>query len=301
VRLLDSAAPPHVVGLDVRRPPRLDDRVVFRPLDLTGARAAEELAEMLRKERVEALVHLAFRTTPTASVDYDHALETTGSAYVLQACAAAGVRRLVFGSSTMVYGPRPTNPNFLDESSALNGHPDAHCVNNRVEAEGLLAFWRQHHPEVEVSVIRSGWVVGPSARGPLTRHFDRSVVPVPLGYDPLLQVVHEEDHVNVFVRAVLESHPGVYNAVARGVLPLSMLIALAGKRALPLPTPVLHRSGWLAGSVRTGDRPAAFFDYLRYLWVAAGERGWRAFGEPVYSTKEAWMSFVSSRRMRRYR
>ena len=51
----------------------------------------------------------------------------------------------------------------------------------------------------------------------------------------------------------------------------------------------------------TGDPPAAFFDYLRYLWVADGQRGLDAFGEPAYSTKEAWISFVSSRRMRRYR
>ena len=29
--------------------------------------------------------------------------------------------------------------------------------------------------------------------------------------------------------------------------------------------------------------------------------GFDAFGEPVYTTVEAWISFVSSRRMRRYR
>ena len=37
------------------------------------------------------------------------------------------------------------------------------------------------------------------------------------------------------------------------------------------------------------------------LWVADGRKGWDAFGEPVYTTKEAWISFVSARRMRRYR
>jgi hypothetical protein len=35
--------------------------------------------------------------------------------------------------------------------------------------------------------------------------------------------------------------------------------------------------------------------------VADGQRGWDAFGEPVYTTREAWLSFVSTRRMRRYR
>ena len=31
------------------------------------------------------------------------------------------------------------------------------------------------------------------------------------------------------------------------------------------------------------------------------DAAWDAFGEPSYTTKEAWISFVSSRRMRRYR
>ena len=48
-----------------------------------------------------------------------------------------------------------------------------------------------------------------------------------------------------------------------------------------------------------GDLPAGFFDYLRYLWIADGERAWQAFGEPVYTTKEAWVSFFSSRRTER--
>ena len=57
----------------------------------------------------------------------------------------------------------------------------------------------------------------------------------------------------------------------------------------------------LASRAQSGDPPAGFYDYLRYLWVADGERGWNAFGEPVYTTREAWISFVSARRMRRYR
>ena len=99
---------------------------------------------------------------------------------------------------------------------------------------------------------------------------------------------------------MLQPHAGVYNDVGRGVLPLSTLLALAGKRALPLPSPLLYRMS-TPPSWQMGDLPAGFFDYLRYLWVADGARGWHAFGEPLYSTKEAWIAFVSSRRMRRYR
>ena len=94
--------------------------------------------------------------------------------------------------------------------------------------------------------------------------------------------------------------PGVFNVVGRGVLPLSTLLALAGKKVLQLPSALLYRLAYYPSQGQTGDPPAAFYDYLRYLWIADGQRAWDTFGEPNYTTKEAWISFVSSRRMRRY-
>lgn len=300
-RLLAVPDGPRVVGIDLRRPLRLEGHVSFRRLDLTHPTADGELAGVLAAEEVDVVVHLAFRSSPTADVDYDHELETIGSLHVMHACSAAKVQRLVLASNTMLYGPAPTNPNFLSEDHRLAGHRDAHCVQNRVEAEGLLGDWAPRHPDVEVCVLRHCWIMGPSYVDHVIRYFERPVVPVVLGYDPLLQFIHEDDLVRTFERAALESHPGVFNIVARGVLPLSTLLAMAGKRSLPLPGRLLHRLASYPSQGQTGDLPAGFFDYLRYLWVADGERGWQAFGEPTYTTKEAWVSFVSSRRMQRFR
>jgi len=300
-RLLARSSELRVVGLDHRHPFRLDDRVRFHRIDLTEPTADSRLAEILRRERAEALVHAAFRSRPTPDLEMDHELETIGSLHVMNACAAAKVKRLVLASSTMLYGPYPDNPNFLSESHRLRGHPHAHCVQNRVEAESLLAEWRERYPDTEVTVLRPCWIMGPRHWDHVTGYFSLPVVPKVMGYDPLLQFVHEEDCLHAFERATLAPHPGVFNVVGRGVLPLSTLLRLAGKRPLSLPGPLLHRMASYPTQAQTGDPPSAFYDYLRYLWVADGQRGWEAFGEPTYTTKEAWISFVSSRRMRRYR
>ncbi len=302
VRRVREAAPDvSLVGIDLQRPYGLDPAVRFQALDLAEPTADGRLAELLDKEGVEAVLHAAFRRQPRADLEGDHEFETIGSLHVLHACAAARVSRLVLASSTMLYGARPDNPNFLSEEHPLRGHPDAHCVRNRVEVEALLETWRARHPQVEVTVLRSCWIMGPTHEDAVTRYFARGVVPTLLGYDPLLQFVHEDDCLRAFEIALLEGRPGVYNVVGRGVLPLTTLLRSAGKRPLPIPAPLLYRLGSYPSEVQTGDPPAAFYDYLRYLWVADGERGWAAFGEPEYTTHEAWMSFVSSRRMRRYR
>lgn len=293
---------PHLrlVGIDQQRPPRIPEQVRFCRVDLGEPDAASRLADAIAREGVEALVHAAFRNDPTADLEADHELETIGSLHVMNACAAAGVKRLVMASSTMLYGPRPDNPNFLSEEHPLRGHPDAHAVNDRVEAETLLADWRVRHPEAEVTVLRSCWILGPNVRNRVTRYLSLPVVPKLLGYDPLLQFVHEEDCLNAFEQATLAPHPGVFNVVGRGVLPLSTILRLGGKRIVALPAPLLYRMAYIPSQRTTGDPPDAFYAYLRNLWVADGARGWEAFGEPAYTTKEAWIAFVSAARMRRY-
>jgi UDP-glucose 4-epimerase len=301
LRLVERSPAIRTVGLEVRRPYMLDERVHFHRVDLTDPRADASLAEILAQERVEAVLHAAFRTDPTPDLELDHELDTIGSLHVMNACAAAKVHRLVVASSTMLYGPHSDNPNYLSEEHPLRGHPGAHSVRDRIEMERLLGDWRVRHPDVEVSVLRACWPIGPTFSNRVVQYFSLPVVPLPIGYDPLLQLVHEQDLLDAFERALLTSRPGVWNVVGSGVLPVSVLFRLARKRTIPLPSALLDRLSYYPSQGQTGDPPAAFFDYLRYLWVADGQRGWDAFGEPAYSTQEAWISFVSARRMRRYR
>ena len=188
-RLLEREPRVRIVGLDLRRPLRLEGRVSFHRVDLTDPTADTRLADVFAKESVQVVVHTAFRTQPTPDLEYDHELETIGSLHVMNACAAAKVKRLVVASSTTLYGPRPDNPNFLTEEHPLRGHPDAHTVCNRVEAEQLLADWSVRHPDAEVSVLRPCWIMGATYWDQVVRYFSRPVVPTLIGYDPLLQFV----------------------------------------------------------------------------------------------------------------
>ncbi|HKJ25897.1 MAG TPA: NAD-dependent epimerase/dehydratase family protein, partial [Myxococcota bacterium] len=154
-----SARGIRVIGLDVRRPYRIAEKIRFQRIDLTEPTADARLAELLARERVDTVLHAAFRAQPSANREIDHELETIGSLHVMNACAAAKVGRLVFASSTMLYGPWPDNPNFLTEDHPLRGHPDAHQVADRVEAERLLSRFGRRHPDVEVTVLRHCWIM----------------------------------------------------------------------------------------------------------------------------------------------
>ena len=167
------------------------------------------------------------------------------------------------------------------------------------EVERMVEQWSRQRADHEVCVLRGCWVVGPNTRDHVSRYLTRATVPIVLGYDPLMQLIHEDDWLHAFERAIAEGPCGVFNLVGTGVVPISRLLHSAGRRVLALPFPVLERSAAWFGSPSAGDAPAGFYDYLRYLWVADGALGWSTFGEPFYSTQEAWASLVSARHLRR--
>jgi UDP-glucose 4-epimerase len=83
------------------------------------------------------------------------------------------------------------------------------------------------------------------------------------------------------------------------VLPLSTVIKIAGRSAVPLFHPaagLLIAASWAA---QTAYAPPSFLRYLRYLSVADGEKAARVMGfRPAYSTREALLDYVSAQRLR---
>ena len=301
-RLLESANPPRVVGLDLNVPRRLEGRIAFHRVDLTEPTADSAVAEILEKERCDALLHAAFFTDPYPDLEYAHELEVVGSLHVMNACAASKVRKLVVTSTAQVYGARADNPNFLTEEHPLRAHPDAHAVRDRAEMEGLLRLFATRHPDMIVTSLRPCWITGPSYESAAMRRLGADRVTTLLGYDPLMQFLHEEDLLRAVELAIERDAPGPINLAGDGVLTLSTLLHMAGRRTLPVPHPLLYRLQYLDAMSRFGDRPAGFYDYLRFLWVVDAGRARAALDfEPVYTTQEAWMSQVVSRRMRKYR
>ncbi len=301
-RLLASEPTPDLLGLDLRLPRRLEGRIRFARVDLTEPTADSLLAELFEKERSECVLHAAFFQRPIADVAYEHELEVIGTLHVMNAAAAAGVRKLVVPSTARVYGAHADNPNYLSESHPLRPHPASHRVRDRAEMEELLAGFAGRYPEMVVTRLRPCWITGPSFESRAVRHFAAPRVTTVMGYDPLMQFLHEEDWLDALELVLRRDAAGVFNLAGAGVLPLSTLLALGGKQRISVPHPLLYRLDYLPGMWSTGEPPEAFYDYLRFLWTVDTTRAREELGfEPSYTTKEAWMSFVVSRRLRNYR
>jgi UDP-glucose 4-epimerase len=282
----------HVIGLD-EEPPEEE----VKGLDFIQASIHNPLlVDLLKQEAVEAVVHLAFtesiRPSETA---FD--VNVMGTMKLLGACAEAGVRKVVVKSSTLVYGAQSGNSAFLREDAPLQGSKGYGYIRDLVEIEAFCNGFLRQSPDTLMTVLRFAHIVGPRTDTPMTRFLREEEALVLLGFDPMIQVIHEDDVVGALVHAVIHDVPGVFNVAADRAMPLWRVMGLAGKLAAP----VLH---WLAYTSVSllGPRYAPIdLDYLRYPCVGDLHRMRTALKfVPQYTAEEALREFASQQRLRRY-
>lgn len=298
-RLFESPQISRVMALDLTAPEppeRKHPKLSFASIDLTRPGCVDEMASHLSAAKVRALVHLAFFSSPVRDGSYAHEVEAVGTAQVLAACARAKVPRFIMVSTTMVYGASPKNPSFLTEDRPLAFAPPTRYIADKVEAERQVQRFRQSCPAVRSTVLRLAPIVGPRADNPVVRYLARKFAPTVLGFDPLVQCVHEDDAAEAVLLAVVSKSDGDFNIAGRGALPLSAAIRTAGARPLPLPAPFASAALRSLNALGALAVPPAFLDYLHYPWVADSGRAERELGfKPRFSSREALLSFAQAR------
>jgi UDP-glucose 4-epimerase len=271
-----------IIALDVRQPPSLIEggasKTKFYKIDLTTPTVDADMAEILADEHVDTAVHAAFLSHPTHANEWAHELEDVGTMHVLNACAEVVLPRLLMLSTTMVYGASPKNPNFLTEGHELHGHRESRFINDKVRAERQVLRFAKENPSTQVAVLRFAPILGPTANNLFTRFLARPVAPVMMGYDPLMQFVHEQDAAEALRIAVERDCEGPFNIVGKGVLPYTTVLALLGRIPAPLPYVVARTVSRALWATQIFNSPPSLLDFLRYLCVADGSRARRELG-----------------------
>jgi UDP-glucose 4-epimerase len=276
-----------VVVLDTVHPGVTGAKVSFYALDLTQPAIDARLTEVLEAERIDTFVHLSALEGPTHATAWAHELERSGTMQVLHACHKRRLSKFVAVSSTLVYGPHRDNPNFLTEEHPLRGLHGAAYVADQLDVEAQIEKWRQAHPDSAVTVLRMAPMLGPRTQNYVRRYLSRMLAPTVLGYDPLIQFVHENDALAALMTAIERDVSGIFNIASHGVMRVSAAIRLAGGLPCPVPYATLRRVAGLLWALQLCEAPAAFVSLLRHLCVADGTRAQRELGfRPRFSARE---------------
>src|SRR5579864_9315020 len=224
---------PYLFGCDVADPISALEEMDFVHTDTRRA----VIGKLIRQLRVDTVVHLAVMVDSPHDERSIHETDVIGTMNVLTGCGApsSAVRRLVVKSSQAIYGAGPADPSFFSEDMTNGERSSAGITSDLLELEQLTGEFALRNQGCSVSVLRLGYRVSEDTT--LARYLSLPIVPTFAGFDPRLQLLHEDDAAEAIVRAVLGHHPGVFNVAAQGVVLLSQAIGIMGGTAAPIMPP----------------------------------------------------------------
>ena len=288
-----------IIGIDFEKPKKPFKRLEFFQVDLHNPL----IAELLQVARVDTVCHLLFLDS-YASNEEHFDQNVMGTMDLLAACAAAETSRLIIKSSTKVYGAQPSNPHYVSEDADLKGQHQHRYIQDRVELEKIARRFARTNKIPEITVLRFANILGRTIDTPVMRYLDSSVIPTCLGHDPLFQFTHEQDVLAALYHTIKSDATGTFNISGDGVLPLSQILRIGGKAALPMPSPLLRFSSVVlrpGGRRGLTDSIPIETDYIMHHCLGDTSRMKKVLKfEPQFSSKETVREFFEHLRIRRY-
>ena len=216
-------------------------------------------------EGADAVVHLAFMITGTASRETIRAINVGGTLNAFGAAAAAGAKRFVYASSVAAYGFHEDNPIGMTEDWPTRPASRLFYAQEKAELERLLHEQADAHPEVELYLLRPPIVLGPHAVGakdtlpePLASLTQRALdfakrlplpIPVPVPDLPM-QFIHEDDVGQALLECVLAAGPpGAYNIAGDGIVTAADVVRELGFTPFTVPAGIAETAARAAASI----------------------------------------------------
>ena len=278
-----------VIGLDRRPFPGRPRDLEMIELDIRK----KKVEEVFRRGEVKALVHMGIIHDPRLPQAEHHSFNVLGTRAVLEFAVRHGVPKIVVLSSTNVYGPSPDNDNFLTEDAPLLGSSRFPDIRDLVEIDMIAQQHLWKHPEVETVIVRPVHIVGPSIKNAPSNYL-RLARPMTLaGFDPMVQLIHEEDACRAIIAALRPGVRGVYNIVGPGELPLSTVHKELGRQPVPIPHLIARPLLSKLFQLRMASFPAAELDHIQFLCTVDGSRAERELGfRPAFTLRETIRSVL---------
>lgn len=241
---------------------------------------------IFKKGAFDAVVHLNVMHDPRASSRDHHSFNIEGTTRVVDYCVRYDIPKLIVLSSANAYGPRPSNPQFLCEDTPLMAGERFSGMSDLVAVDMLVQsfFWK--HPGLETVLLRPVHIVGRVHNAP-SRYLRLNRPPRLMGFDPMIQIVHEEDLARAIELALAPGRKGVFNVDGCAPTALSDLLALTGSKPLPIPHLLAGPMLQTMWDFRVTNFPAPELDHLRYVCMVDASRARTELGyQPRFDLDE---------------
>lgn len=286
----------YVAGLDTRSPRTDLGGTEFIDADIRDP----AIADIVPATAVDTVVHNQIVRRPGRGMSNAtmHDVNVIGSLQLLTACEKTPeIRNIVVRGSAGIYGSEPQAPQFFTEDMARLYPLRTRFQRDVAEIENLFGTFARRHPDVVCTVLRYQPAIGPSLDTQVARYLSLPVAPTYLGFDPRIQLVHEDDALDALVAAVRRPIHGAVNVGGEGTIGLTRILRMAGRVSLPV---IGAAFGPVADAMRRAGLADLSPDFRRLLRYGRAVDTSRLRDEvgfaPRFSTEAAVSDYVERRR-----
>ena len=279
-----------VLGVDRRAFIDPPGDIEHHQLDIRSHKAREVF-----RHGIAAVVHLGVMHDPHESSEEHHDFNVVGLQKVLEYVDVYKIPKLLLLSSANVYGPRPDNPQLIREDAPLLGAGPFSDIRDLVELDMLVNafFWRC--PSTETVILRPAHILGTVKNAP-SNYLRLDVVTTLLGFDPMMQVVHQRDVLQAIDLALQPGVRGIFNIGGPEPMALSKAISLLGRRNMAVPHSLAKAAVKNLFRVRLTKFPAPELDFIRYVCMVDDTKARVELGYAPAHTLEATLRAVDEER-----
>lgn len=291
----------YILGLDNRpHAPKVTCPAEFLRFDMTAP--WEDLAELFRARSINAGLHLAWQFNPIHDKKRQRHVDVDGSRNFFRAAEGAGLKRVVYTSSTTAYtNPQsPSVPPFLNEDTPVSGTPRYLYSKHKAEVDRMAQEFLAKHAEIQVVLLRVAMVLGPNTQNIVSQMLEWPWRKFPWiicvrGGDPPMQIISEEDIAEILFRALKFEKSGIFNCAGDGIVRLGELVQAVGRKPLEFPASLIYPLTELLWILRLSPFPSGILDMIRYPWVADNTRLKTIFGyTPRFTSRKTLDLFLAS-------
>jgi UDP-glucose 4-epimerase len=295
-RLTQEEEVESIVGIDVNPPQAESPKLRFYRRDIR-----EAFADVWMENKVDAAVHLAFAVRPTHDYEGARRIDIDGARNFIEACQKASVGTLLYLSSHTSYGPHPDNPVPLTEIAPLRPIRGFQYSWDKGEADRMFQDLMERCPDLCVNIVRACSILGPEGIGSVSTGMFQSVMIRLIGYDPLVQFLHEDDLAELIVTLIRSKKRGVFNAGGEGALRYREVIAATGRPCVAVPAKMLSLLLTLSWRLRLqAESPPGGLEFIKYPIVVSTEKVREEVGfEFRYTTRDTLESYLGAAHGRR--
>lgn len=264
-----------VVAVDFRRKVETDEGIPSYLVELHK----RNFEDVFDAHKIDAVLHLGrfFAHEKTRLLRYN--ANVLGTKRLLDLSRKYGVRQIVIQSTYYAYGASAYNPALIEESEPLKASEVTQDLVDSVELESLANIYLWKHPELNITILRPCNVLGPGVRNTMSILLGKPLVPVLVGFAPLMQFVHVDDMAEAVLLAFEKNQPGIYNVAPDDYVPYPEAAAQCGCKQLPIPS----IPPFMPALISTALNWNAFFppylvNYFKYPVILDGRLFKQTFG-----------------------